>query len=144
MLYAVLFLGALCVVEAVERSHEITRDTSDALERNVREMVLGVHKAAVNLDIDAAKVLFGILCAGALYIVVDFLLRELSPGNVYVDHNFSPSVFLPLSGRNIIVSQYIVQVNCDFAQYFDKNFVRRQYYAKNFFVRFLFESCVYK
>lgn len=86
VLYACFFFGALGVVEAVERSHEIARDASDTLERNVREMVLRVDEIAVKFEIYAAQVLVGIFCAGTLYIVVHFLRRELSSRYVYIYH----------------------------------------------------------
>ena len=100
MLNASLFLGALCVVEAVERSYEITRDTSDALERHVRETIDRVDKIAVDLEIDPAKMFFGILRAGALDIVIDLLLRQFSAAYVNVYHVF------PLPKLTVLVGHY--------------------------------------
>ena len=54
MLDAVVFLGALCVVEVVERAHQVSGDAADALDRLVGGFVAVAVRALVADDAGVA------------------------------------------------------------------------------------------
>ena len=86
MLDAVFFLGALCVVETVERSYEITRNSSDTLKRNVREMIFHIHEIPVKFKVNRAEVLIRILNRSRLNIIINLFAAHFSAGNINVNH----------------------------------------------------------
>lgn len=118
VLNAGFFFGALCVVETVKRTDKIAGDTSDALERHIGKVVFRVYEIAVYFEVNAAKVLFGIFCVGAFYIVVDFFLWQISACYVNIDHNFPLPIFYiaPLRGailfyHNILYKSMVILHN---------------------------------
>ena len=82
MLYAVCFLGALGVVEAVKRTNKVARDPPDTLKRLVVEMVCRVDVLSVDVKVDGGYVAVRVFYQRGFRVLVDFLLGERASGNV--------------------------------------------------------------
>ena len=67
MLDAVALLGALAVVEAVERAHQIAGDAPDAVEGDAAQVVGQFHIFAVQMDVQP-KQLFAVFLLAAFQI----------------------------------------------------------------------------
>ena len=82
MLHAVALLGALGVVEAVQRAHQIARDAADAVEGTLAQVVIELNLVPADVDVDMAR-LHAVFFGGAGDIGVDFLLlkRAIGHGN---------------------------------------------------------------
>ena len=61
MLDAVVLLGALGVVEAVERTHQVTGDAADAVELHRCEPVVDAHVLAIDIQRQRLQLTMGYL-----------------------------------------------------------------------------------
>ena len=77
MLYTVMLFGALGVVEAVQRAHQIARDAADAVEGALAQVVIQFHFVAADVDVDMTR-LHTVFFGGAGDVGVDFLYTILS------------------------------------------------------------------
>ena len=74
MLDAVMLLGALGVVEAVERAHQVAGDAADAVELHRREPVVDAHVLAIDIQRQRFQLTMGVLVVGALDVGLDLVV----------------------------------------------------------------------
>ena len=74
MLDAVVLLGALGVVEAVERAYQIPGDAADAVELHRREPVMDADVLAIDVKRQRLQLPVGVLVVGALDIGLDLVV----------------------------------------------------------------------
>ena len=108
MLHAVVFLGALGVIEAVERAHQIARDAANPLERHVAEIIGQFHFVAIHRNVHRKR-LAVVLLARMIHIGVNFRLRQGSLRHVHLAaHRYFSSLWYSLENQqalNLVVAR---------------------------------------
>ena len=78
VLNSVLYLGALCVVEAVYGTYKVAGDAADTLEGNIVKGVAHIDILAVDRKGYGLDVLIGILLFELLYIRIDLCFCQVA------------------------------------------------------------------
>ena len=108
VLHAVMLLGALGVVEAVERAHQIARDAANPLERHVAEIVGQFHFVAIHRNVHRKR-LAVVLLARMIHIGVNLRLRQGSLRHVHLAaHRYFSSLWYSLENQqalNLVVAR---------------------------------------
>jgi len=78
MFYAVMLLGALAVVEAIQRAHQIAGDAANALEGLRAKIIAQFYLLAIHRKVDMAGFLTKRM-NGALDIGINLRLLQLAP-----------------------------------------------------------------
>ena len=88
VLETVAFFGALGVVESIQRAHQITGDTTDAME-GLLLIVLGqLHIFAVHAHVDGIG-LAAVKLSAAGDVSIDLFLRQRAAGDIHDAHGSS-------------------------------------------------------
>ena len=104
MLDAVVLLGALGVVEAVERTHEIAGDAADAVELHRREAVVDADVLAIDVKRQRLQLTMGVLVVGALDVGLDLVVGYGGVAGLGVVHGHLHAVdHLILHGGLLVV-----------------------------------------
>ena len=98
MLHAIALFGTLCIVETVERTHQVTGNTTNALKTGRRLEIVQLNVVAVNMRLYAAY--FGVLLFCTHHICGGFLCADIRFALKYYAINFFTHFYLQ--------SQYIV------------------------------------
>ena len=94
VLHAVALLGALGVVEAVERADQVARDAADAVKRLILIVIRQLDLFAVQPNVNRVR-LAAVELLPPRDVGVDFFLRTFAAG--YIDPAHGKD--LPISGR---------------------------------------------
>lgn len=121
MLYAVSLLKALCVIKTVKSTHKVACYSADTLEWLGRKVICAIYVFPVNVKIYCSYSLIREFFQCCLNIGVYLALRQCSVCYVYLYHSFFTSYIAVVD--NSIIHQYIVYVNCYYAQYHEVWFV---------------------